>query len=93
MSFVWIDKPGSSYDAHYHAGDEALYMLDGTLEFTDRDAGATHVLRPGDKLSLPAGVVHSVKSEQGATYLLSLSVLTPFDDHFIVVLFQGRQNA
>ena len=80
---AWMDKPDSSYDSHFHNGDESLYMIDGVLEFTDRAADVTHVLKPGDKLFLPAGVVHSVKSEAGATYILGLSILSPFDEHFI----------
>ena len=80
---AWIDKPGASYPAHFHKGAEALYMIDGDLEFTDLAAGATHSLKAGDKLILPARVVHSVLSRTGATYLLGLSVLVPFEDHFI----------
>ena len=80
---AWIDKPGASYPAHFHNGAEALYMIDGDLEFTDLAAGVTHSLRPGDKLILPARVVHSVLSRNGATYLLGLSVLVLFEDHFI----------
>ena len=82
---AWMDKPGSSYASHFHVGDESLYMIDGVLELTDEAAGITHVLKAGDKLDLPARVVHSVKSETGATYLLGLSILSPFDEHFIPV--------
>ena len=49
----------------------------------DIAAGVTHHLQPGFKLILPAGVIHSVSTSIGATYLISLSVLTPFEDHFI----------
>ena len=80
---AWIDKPGASYPAHFHEGAEALYMIDGDLEFTDLAAGVTHSLKAGDKLILPARVVHSVLSRTGATYLLGLSILVPFEDHFI----------
>ena len=82
---AWMDKPAASYQAHFHVGDESLYMIDGVLEFTDQAAGITHVLRSGDKLLLPARVVHSVRSKTGATYILGLSVLSPFDEHFIPV--------
>ncbi len=82
---AWIDKPGSSYADHYHVGAEALYLLDGQLDFTDLAANTTWRLRPGDKLVLPARLEHRVSSLGGATYLISLSVLVPFDDHFIPV--------
>lgn len=82
---AWIDKPGSSYADHYHAGAEALYLLDGQLDFTDLSASTTWRLRPGDKLVLPARLEHRVSSLGGATYLISLSVLVPFEDHFIPV--------
>lgn len=82
---AWIDKPGSSYADHYHVGAEALYLLDGQLDFADLAANTTWRLRPGDKLVLPALLEHRVSSLGGATYLISLSVLVPFDDHFIPV--------
>lgn len=80
---AWMDPEKSSYEAHYHQGAESLYLLDGEMEFTDIAAGLSFTLHPFDKLVLPARVVHRVSSVPGATYLIGLSVLVPFDDHFI----------
>ena len=79
----WVDPPNSSYPAHYHVAAESLYLLDGEMEFTDVRAGIAHTLKPFDKLVIPERVVHSVTSTPGATYLISLKVLGPFDDHFV----------
>jgi hypothetical protein len=80
---AWMDSPLSSYPPHFHVGAESLYLLHGELEFTDIAAGTTHVLGPLDKLIIPARVTHSVASTRGATYIIGLSKLGPFEGHFI----------
>jgi mannose-6-phosphate isomerase-like protein (cupin superfamily) len=81
---AWMDPANSSYPAHHHKNAESLYLLDGEMELTDIAADVTFTLKPFDKLILPARLVHRVASTPGTTYLIGLSVLEPFDDHFIV---------
>jgi len=79
----WIDKPGADYEAHRHRDEETLYVVAGALDFTDTKSGETHHLKPGDKLFLPAGLTHSARSDEGATYIMGIRTLMPFDDHFL----------
>jgi quercetin dioxygenase-like cupin family protein len=50
--------PGYTAPAHTHPGEEIIYVLEGTLEY--RIDGKPMVVKPGDVLFVPAGVVHSV---------------------------------
>ena len=64
----WRDAPGESYQPHKHDVDQALYVVEGTLEL-EAD-GTLHHLEPGDKLELPAFTVHSAKAPEGAVYII-----------------------
>lgn len=79
----WIDKPGASYEPHRHRDEETLYLVAGGMEFTDLKTGGTHNLKPGDKLFLPAGAPHRAGSQEGATYIMGIRTLVPFEDHIL----------
>ena len=51
---------GYAFPAHTHFGEEIIYVLEGTLEYTIN--GKTVTVKPGDVLFVPAGAVHSVKN-------------------------------
>jgi quercetin dioxygenase-like cupin family protein len=53
--------PGAVFPRHRHPGEEAVYVIEGVLEY--RVDGDPHVtLRAGDVLFVPAGAVHSVRN-------------------------------
>ena len=79
----WIDRPGASYEPHCHRDEETLYLIEGSLEFTDLVVGKTYHLTAGDKLLLPARASHSVQTRDGATYIMGIRTLVAFDDHFL----------
>ena len=79
----WIDKPGADYEAHCHRDEETLYVVEGVLEFVDCKAGKTHLLRPGDKLFLPARHTHEARTSEGTTYIMGIKTLVHFDEHFL----------
>jgi quercetin dioxygenase-like cupin family protein len=66
--------PGYTAPAHTHPGEEIIYVLEGTLEY--RIDGKPMVVKPGDVLFVPAGVVHLVTNIGGgngaelATYVV-----------------------
>ncbi len=67
--FRWRDEAGASYEPHSHEHDESLWVIDGELVFGA--AGRDFRLRPGDRLMLPRGTVHTVRAgAAGATYLI-----------------------
>ena len=67
--FRWRDEAGADYQPHAHDHDECLWVIDGHLIFGA--AGHEFHLRPGDRLMLPKGTVHTARAgADGATYLI-----------------------
>lgn len=67
--FRWRDEAGADYQPHSHDHDESLWVLHGEIVF---GAGGRELrLRPGDRLLLPKGTVHTARAgAAGATYLI-----------------------
>ena len=64
--------PGTRFPAHYHAGAEECYVLDGSLHTCNRRLG------PGDFVHADAGTSHAESwTEEGCRVLL----VTAPDDH------------
>ena len=53
--------PGASFPRHTHPGEEIIYVLEGTLEY-DVDGKPPQILKAGDVLFVPKGVVHAAKN-------------------------------
>lgn len=56
--YRWTNGPGDSYAAHAHPYHKVLYVVRGSITFGLRERGEALELRAGDRLDLPAGVVH-----------------------------------
>jgi quercetin dioxygenase-like cupin family protein len=69
--------PGQQSDAETHAGDEALYVLEGTLHvlLSEGDKMPWHELRPRDGFFVPEGTPHrySNQSDQPVTFLFGIA--------------------
>lgn len=63
--------PGASFPRHKHPGEEIIYVLEGALEY-DVDGRAPIVLKAGDVLFVPYGVVHAAKNV-GTTHAAELA--------------------
>ena len=70
QSYCWYDVPGTSYPKHKHELDECLWILNGEIHFTFENE--THVLRSGDKIYIPAQLLHTaqIPLSGGVTYLV-----------------------
>ena len=62
---IWTDPPGQTWEDYTHTSDELVMMLEGEVEF---EIGG-QVRRPeiGEKVFIPAGVVHSVRNRGKTT--------------------------
>ena len=66
--------PGSSFPRHKHPGEEAIYVLYGTIDY--EIAGKWVTVKAGDVLFVPDGVVHAARNTGNepaaelATYVL-----------------------
>ena len=53
--------PGTTAPRHTHPGEEIIYVLEGTWEYTVEGKPPV-TLKAGDVLFIPAGTVHSAKN-------------------------------
>jgi quercetin dioxygenase-like cupin family protein len=68
--FRWSDGPDADYQPHAHDHDESIWLIEGEITFGAE--GREWRLRPGDRLMLPAGTVHTARAGRaGATYLVA----------------------
>ncbi|CAN5746121.1 hypothetical protein BH23CHL8_BH23CHL8_06560 [soil metagenome] len=66
----WGNGPGDRYAAHLHDYDKVLVAQAGSIVFHLSEFGRDVELRPGDRLELPAGTLHSADvGPDGATCL------------------------
>ena len=52
--------PGTTAPRHTHPGEEIIYVLEGTWEYTVEGKPVT--LKAGDVLFIPAGTIHSARN-------------------------------
>jgi quercetin dioxygenase-like cupin family protein len=72
--FHWRDEAGANYEPHSHAHDESLWVLEGELLFGA--GGREFRVRPGERLMLPKGTVHTARAgADGVTYLIGERVV------------------
>ncbi len=57
--YSWSNGPSDRYAAHSHPYEKVLYCVDGSITFLLEREGERLELRPGDRMVLPAGTVHS----------------------------------
>ena len=68
--YTWSNGPGDVYGAHHHAYHKVIYVVEGSITFGLPDEGRQVTLNTGDRLDLPAGVVHdAVVGPQGVVCL------------------------
>jgi quercetin dioxygenase-like cupin family protein len=57
--YGWSNGPGDIYAAHSHAYDKVIYVVRGAITFSLPERGERVTLQAGDRLDLPAGIVHN----------------------------------
>jgi quercetin dioxygenase-like cupin family protein len=57
--YSWSNGPHDRYAPHSHSYEKVLYCVEGSITFSLEDEGRLLELRPGDRMLLPAGTVHS----------------------------------
>jgi quercetin dioxygenase-like cupin family protein len=58
-------QPGATVGRHTHPGEEAGYILEGTIVL-DQDGKGSVTLGPGQTFFIPAGMVHNATSSKSA---------------------------
>jgi len=68
--YAWSNGPHDIYSAHKHDFDKVIYAVQGTITFGLPHLGWKITLKAGDRLDLPAGIVHDAKvGERGVVCL------------------------
>jgi quercetin dioxygenase-like cupin family protein len=60
QTIVELD-PGTTAPRHWHPGEEIIYVLEGTWEYTVEGKPPV-TLKAGEVLFIPAGTIHSAKN-------------------------------
>ncbi len=66
----WSNRPHDSYSAHKHNYHKVIYVVQGSIIFNLPVLKMKIELNAGDRLDLPAGIVHS--AEVGAEGVVCL---------------------
>lgn len=56
--YTWSNAPGDVYPAHDHSYHKVIYVVKGSITFGLPEQRKKATLYPGDRLDLPAGLVH-----------------------------------
>ena len=68
--YQWSNGPHDVYSAHRHSYAKVIYVLRGSITFGLPEEGHEILLKAGDRLDLPADVVHNaVVGPQGVVCL------------------------
>ncbi len=57
--YAWSNSPNDIYAQHTHPYDKVIYVVRGSITFQLIQLGQWHKLKAGDRLDLPAGIVHA----------------------------------
>ena len=57
--YRWTNGPGDTYAAHTHTYHKIIYVVDGSITFKLVEEGEDLELNIGDRMDLPAGIVHA----------------------------------
>jgi len=64
--YRWSNAPGDVYGTHFHPFHKIIYVLQGSITFILPDVDEQVTLGSGDRLYLPANIVHeAVVGQQG----------------------------
>lgn len=59
--YSWSNGPGFHYGAHRHSFDKVILVARGSITFGLPDRGQAIDLAVGDRLELPAGMLHDAQ--------------------------------
>ena len=59
--YTWSNGPFNLYSAHSHSYNKVIYVVQGSITFGLPELEKELTLKAGDRLDLPAGVVHDAQ--------------------------------
>jgi quercetin dioxygenase-like cupin family protein len=68
--YSWSNAPHDVYSAHSHSYNKVIYVVRGSIVFGLPELGEQLELKAGDRLDLPAVIMHDARvGAQGVTCL------------------------
>lgn len=68
--YRWSNGPGDRYAPHHHDYHKVIYVVQGSITFGLPQTNEALELHAGDRLDLPAGIIHdALVGPQGVTCL------------------------
>jgi hypothetical protein len=68
--YSWSNGPHDVYSAHSHSYDKVIYVVQGSITFGLPELEQKLILKAGDRLDLPAYIVHdAIVGPQGVVCL------------------------
>ena len=59
--YSWSNGPFDKYSPHSHSYNKVIYVVQGSITFGLPELGKQLTLKTGDRIDLPAGVVHDAQ--------------------------------
>ena len=59
--YSWSNGPRDIYSPHSHSYHKVIYVVQGSITFGLPELGKKLTLKAGDRLDLPAGVIHDAQ--------------------------------
>ncbi|HRQ24388.1 MAG TPA: hypothetical protein PLF42_13250 [Anaerolineales bacterium] len=59
--YSWSNGPFDTYSAHSHGYDKVIYVVQGSITFGLPELGQELKMKAGDRLDLPAGILHNAQ--------------------------------
>lgn len=59
--YAWSNGAGDTYAAHMHGYNKVIYVVRGSITFGLPEFGQELRMKAGDRLDLPAGVLHNAQ--------------------------------
>ena len=70
VASAWSNLPGERFEDHTHDYDKVVVVVEGSITFGLVGYGVGFMLNPGERLDLPASVLHdAVAGARGVTCL------------------------
>ena len=61
IGYVWSNRPGDTYVAHFHSYDKVIVSLEGSINFGFPQVVEAAHLSAGYRLELPAGILQDAE--------------------------------
>ena len=83
---TFVSGPSPGIESHWHDVEVHAYVLEGTTSFLDVESGNRHPVGPGDKIVIPARMLHAEgEITARVVYIIGLPEARPPDQQLLLL--------